>query len=47
MGSNHIHVEDIVKIKIKLSLTKVHFIGLYYTIIFNAQYNKHKNLYSM
>jgi len=33
MGSKHIHVEDIVKTKIKLGLTKVHFIGLYYTII--------------
>ena len=31
-GSKHVHVEDTVKIKIKLSLTNVHFLCLYYMI---------------
>jgi len=27
----HVHVEDVVKITIKLRLTKAHFVGLFYT----------------
>ena len=33
MGSKHVHVDDIVKNKIKSSLTKVLFIGPRYAII--------------
>jgi len=29
----HVHVTDIVKIKIELSLTKVHCVGLHYMIM--------------
>ena len=32
-GSKLVRVDDMVKNKIKSSLTKVHFIGLYYMII--------------
>ena len=31
-GSKQVHAEDIIKIKIKFSLKKVHFIGLHYMI---------------
>jgi len=39
-GSKHVHVENIVKIKIKLSLTKVYIVGLHYMI--TLQCTKHK-----
>ena len=32
-GLKHVHVKDIVKIKVELSLTKVHFVGLHYMIM--------------
>jgi len=39
-GSKHVHVENIVKIKIKLSLTKVRIVGLHYMIILQCTKQK-------
>jgi hypothetical protein len=38
LGSKH--VEDIIKIKIHTGLTKVHFVGLYYTIVLHSSVQK-------